>query len=296
MAIAVQVERAYGSLIGLAIGDAFGCCYTDALNHAALRERSLLAGPWLWSDDTEMACSVFAVLRELGRIDQDALAKSFAAHYDIYRWYGPGTGRILRLIRDRGGDWRELAGRARDGRGSWGNGAAMRVAPVGAYFAGDLDRVVREAAASAVVTHAHAEGVAGAVAVAVAAALGVSDPGLRGEALLAAVAEHTPGGAVREGISAAGALGPLADIEEVIALLGNGSRTSAQDTVPFCLWMVAEHGAHVAEALWRTAAAGGDMDTTCAIVGGILGARLGVSGLPDELRERCEPLPEWIRQ
>lgn len=83
--------RALGSLHGLAIGDAFGSCFTDPLNHAALRARSLLPGPWLWSDDTEMACSIFAILNEHGRIDQDRLAESFAAHYDIYRWYGPGT-------------------------------------------------------------------------------------------------------------------------------------------------------------------------------------------------------------
>jgi ADP-ribosylglycohydrolase len=60
-----------------------------------------------------------------------------------------------------------------DGMGSWGNGAAMRVAPLGAWFAEDLDTVVAEAIRSAQVTHAHPEAAAGAVAVAVAAALSV---------------------------------------------------------------------------------------------------------------------------
>ena len=57
-----------------------------------------------------------------------------------------------------------------EGQGSFGNGAAMRVAPLGAYFADDLERVVEQARRSAEVTHAHPEGVAGAIGIAVAAA------------------------------------------------------------------------------------------------------------------------------
>ena len=57
------------------------------------------------------------------------------------------------------------------GEGSFGNGAAMRVAPLGAYFADELDAVVEQASFSAEVTHSHPEGIAGAIAVAVAAAL-----------------------------------------------------------------------------------------------------------------------------
>ena len=41
---------------------------------------------------------------------------------------------MLRLIRQEGGDWRELAEGMFDGKGSWGNGAAMRVAPLGAWY------------------------------------------------------------------------------------------------------------------------------------------------------------------
>ncbi|MFD3702012.1 ADP-ribosylglycohydrolase family protein [Nocardia sp. NPDC058658] len=65
-------------------------------------------------------------------------------------------------MRHKGYHWQELALQAREGRGSWGNGAAMRVAPLGAWFADDLDRVVDEATASAMVTHTHPDAVAGA--------------------------------------------------------------------------------------------------------------------------------------
>jgi ADP-ribosylglycohydrolase len=33
---------------------------------------------------------------------------------------------------------------------------------------------------------------------------------------------------------------------------------------------------------------------SCAIVGGILGARLGLDGVPPEWLRRCEPLPDWL--
>lgn len=51
--------------------------------------------------------------------------------------------------------------------GSWGNGAAMRVSPVGFAFGG-LDEVLEEAARTAIVTHDHPEGIKGAQATALA--------------------------------------------------------------------------------------------------------------------------------
>lgn len=286
--------RALTSLRGLAIGDAFGSCFADPTNQAAPQSRSLPLGPWRWTDDTEMASSVVAILLRHGHIDQGALAASFAAHWDPYRGYGPGTNRILRLISQNRATWRELAPRVRNGQGSWGNGASMRVAPLGAFFADNLDRVVIEATASAQITHTHHEGVAGAVAVAIAAALAISAPTMPGHDVLDTVAAHTPPSAVRTGIDKARTLLPKRDLRTAARLLGNGSGVSAPDTVPFCLWITAAYPDNYPEALWSTASAGGDVDTTCAIVGGILAARLGADAIPAEWSDRAEPLPDWV--
>ncbi|MBF6369638.1 ADP-ribosylglycohydrolase family protein [Nocardia puris] len=281
-----RLARAVASLRGLAVGDAFGANFFVPANLPALRERTLPPPVWPWTDDTEMACSVVTVLARLGTIEQDALAASFAERHDFDRGYGPGVNRMLRLIRQEGGNWRTLATDAFGGQGSWGNGAAMRVAPIGAYFADDLDRVVAESAASAEVTHAHPEGVAGAVAVGLATALRATEPELRGPEFLDAVAARTPAGAVHEGILAARAL--AGDPEAAAAALGNGRDVSAPDTVPFCLWVAAHH-LDFATANWVTASVGGDVDTTCAIVGGILGESL----VPAAWRASCEELPDW---
>jgi ADP-ribosylglycohydrolase len=160
-------QRALGSLHGLTLGDALGSQFFVPANRAALEQRQLPPSPWQWTDDAEMACSIVAVLGREGRIDQDQLAASFATHHDFDRGYGPAMNHLLRLVRE-GDPWRELAGALFDGQGSWSNGAAMRVAPLGAWFADDVEQAAHQAALSAEVTHTHPEGVAGAVALGVA--------------------------------------------------------------------------------------------------------------------------------
>ncbi|RSM55241.1 hypothetical protein DMH03_34300 [Amycolatopsis sp. WAC 01376] len=284
--------RALNSLYGLALGDALGSQFFVPDNRDAWQRRQLPPGPWQWTDDAEMACSVFAVLRQAGRVDQDRLAASFATHHDFDRGYGPSMNRLLRLVRE-GGSWRELATDLFDGQGSWGNGAAMRVAPLGAWFAGDPDEAGRQAALSAEVTHTHPDGVAGAIAVAVAASLAAPPTPPSPADFLDQVLRRVPPGRVRDGVLAARELAHVPSSATAAHELGNGSHTGAHDTVPFTLWAAARHLDDYEQAFWATASAGGDVDTTCAIVGGIVAARVGVEGLPWSWRAACESLPEW---
>ncbi|MGP4027504.1 ADP-ribosylglycohydrolase family protein [Actinomadura sp. 3N407] len=275
---------AYASLQGLALGDALGSQFFVPANRPAFEAQTLPPGPWQWTDDTEMAASIYLILSRHGTIDQDALAESFAERHDFDRGYGPSTGRLLRLIRE-GGDWRTLAREPFDGTGSWGNGAAMRVAPIGAWFADDPGEAARQAALSAEVTHPHPEAVAGAIAVAVAAALAPTTP--PPGKFIDEILRHVPSGTVRTGITEARHLLTISDPSTASAVLGNGRQVAAHDTVPFALWAAARHLRDYERAFWTTAAAGGDVDTTCAIVGGILGTA-PAAWLPD-----CEPLPSW---
>lgn len=73
-------------------------------------------------------------------------------------------------------------------------------------------------------------------------------------------------------------------------LLGNGQRIRSDDTVPFALWTAARHPEDLEAALWATAEGLGDVDTTCAITGGVVGAVTGVDGVPDVWMRRREPL------
>ncbi|MGW1763017.1 ADP-ribosylglycohydrolase family protein [Streptomyces sp. NPDC002073] len=288
-----RFARALASLRGLAVGDALGSQFFVPANYPLLKRRELPEGPWQWTDDTEMACSVVGVLAAHGRIDQDALAASFADHHDFDRGYGPAVNRMLRLIRE-GEDWRVLSAALFNGQGSWGNGAAMRIAPLGAWYADDPEQATHQAEISAYPTHQHREAVCGAMAVAAAAALAADPAGPpTPTALLDGVVALVPRSAVAAGLRRARDMLDYDDATTVAAVLGCGRRTSAHDTVPFALWSAARRLGDFEQAFWTTAQVGGDVDTTCAIVGGVLGGR-GTASMPAAWLDRTEPLPEWV--
>ena len=104
--------------------------------------------------------------------------------------------------------WKERPEALFRGAGSFGNGAALRLAPLGAYFADDLDAARDRAEHSAVVTHSYPEAVAGAMAVATAAVLAFqhkSEP-LSAEEFLQRTCQRTPASQVHLGIVKASAL------------------------------------------------------------------------------------------
>lgn len=281
-------DRARLALDGLSVGDAFGeQFFSPAVWHGYMERKELPLPVWRYTDDTVMALSIVEILERHGCIHQDDLAAAFQRRYQAEprRGYGAGAARLLRDL-SLGGEWRELSRTAFGGLGSFGNGAAMRVAPLGAFFADDPESIVEQSRLSAEVTHAHPEGIAGSIAVACAAAWawrwnvsGRSEPRRN---LLEAAAAVTPHGETRDGILRAAEI-PLEGWNHVAAgALGNGSRITAPDTVPFCLWCAAAHLDDFPEALWSAIRVGGDIDTNCAIIGGIVAMAVGKDGIPDE--------------
>lgn len=294
-----RLARARCSLEGLSVGDAFGEQFFHQPDLAASRMAThiLPSPPWPYTDDTQMALSIVCILRQYGAIEQDRLAESFAERYDPSRGYGPSMHRLLRSIRA-GNPWKEAAAGQFAGQGSFGNEAAMRVAPIGAYFAeAIMDDVVHEAWKSAQVTHTHPEAIAGSIAVAVAAAwawrFGQSAE-LPGRAkFLDLILPFIPTSEVHRKIRWARDASATTSVESVVAVLGNGTGLSAQDTVPFVLWCAGECLDNYEQVLWLTASGFGDVDTTCAMVGGIVALYSGVEGIPTAWRQAREPLPNW---
>ncbi len=272
-----RIKYAKRALDGIALGDCFGQSFfmPDETARERIKKREIVDEPWHFTDDTVMAIGIYRVLEKYGEIDQDVLARVFAKNYalDWHRGYGGTAHSILRSIGE-GQNWRDAASGAFDGMGSMGNGGAMRAAPVGAYFADDLDKALHYARASAEVTHAHMEGIAGAMAVAVASALLLNKklgryPG-EGEAFLRDVAEALPESDTKYKILSAASVKKESSMDFAVSILGNGIRLTAQDTVPLCLWCAAYYYASLEEALWMAVSALGDRDTICAIVGGMV--------------------------
>ena len=292
-----RLARAAQSLEGLSVGDAFGeQFFVDPYTVNDLIEARTLPEPeWYFTDDTQMALSVVSILRQYKKINQDILAMSFGARYDARRGYGGAMHWLLPKLWQ-GGKWPELAPLLFEGQGSYGNGGAMRVTPVGAYFADDLHAVVENAAKSSFVTHAHPEAAAGAIAVAVGAAQAAryaGGPYPNRQEFLDLVLPHVPGSVVREKIRHARELDPAASVTLAVSALGSGHDISAQDTCPFALWCAGGNLGSYEEALWLTVSGLGDRDTTCAMVGGIVALSAGAESIPAVWTASREPLPRW---
>jgi ADP-ribosylglycohydrolase len=290
-----RIERMLLSLDGLSIADALGEMFAHRPHRAPemLKRNDLPAGPWFHTDDTEMAISIAAVLKSHGRVHQDALSKRFTRRFerDSERGYGKMT-RVQLRENLAGQPWQVTSPRAFGGRGSMGNGGAMRVAPLGGYFAEDLARAVKEAQASSVVTHVHPEGVAGTVAVAVAAAMAWQlrndPPPARAQKLFDAVLRLTRESEVRRKILLASQIPADMEAEQAAKALGRGDLVTAPDTVPFCVWVAAHHLDNYIDALSTSIRVGGDCDTNAAIVGGIVALSAGADGIPAEWLTRRE--------
>ncbi len=278
------------SLLALSVGDGFGEQRFSMLVDAGWA-RQLPPAPWRWTDDTHMALSIIEILETHGEIRQDELALAFARRWaeEPWRGYARGAARLLESIHG-GASWFREAPMLFPGGGSWGNGGAMRAAPIGAAFPGDPQRAGDEGSKSAAVTHGHPEGRAGGRAVAAAASIAAAGGLGTGKALIAEVADLLGADApkLRQALHDAYGI-PAPQWETAYDTLGVGWRVSAVDTVPLCIWVAAHYSGDWEDTLWRTMAGGGDSDTTCAIVGGILGA--GGVEPPAHWLEATEPLP-----
>lgn len=311
--LAARDHRAMQSLTGLCTADAYGQLFFASHNWVpqhfpgGMRQRpqyrpgeaeAFVAaaheppGPWPWTDDSQMACGVLAELRRNGSIDPDALVRGWAQHFELPRDYGPGALDLLYGVRD-GGDWRGLSSNSFDGAGSRGNGAAMRIAPLGAWFADNLGLAAEQSRIASETTHTHADGIAGGVAVALAAALAARHDTPAASEFISTIMDQIPRGAVWEGLRKVRKMSSVM-VTEVATSVGNGSRACAEDTVPLAIWVAANIGDDYPRAIRTVVAAGGDMDTNAAIVGGIIAAGEPNVAIPPTWLAAREALPDWL--
>lgn len=292
-----RLNHAKNALIGLSVADALGGFFEfwrGGLRQHNIKNRKVPDIEWHYTDDTNMALSIYEQLRLHDEIQQDELALSFAKHFDPKRGYGMGAHHLMKRIRE-GGYWRDLAPNMFRGEGSFGNGGAMRIAPLGAFFADDMDALIKNTKLATEITHAHPEGIAGGIAIAVASAYAVrtrneSKPSIA--EFINQVIAHIPDSEVRDNCITASQIPTETPIDEVGLVLGNGRNVAAMDTVPISLWCAVRWFDEFEEGFWQLASLGGDVDTTCAIMGGIIGSR-SIESIPTDWIEHRETLPAW---
>jgi poly(ADP-ribose) glycohydrolase ARH3 len=284
-------DRFEGCLLGLAIGDALGGRF-EGRTAESIREklptvRSLIDYPKdeLWyTDDTQMAIGVAETLADHATIVEEELCKAFVANYVPSRGYGRGARAVLDAMED-GKDYREVAGRYFPG-GSFGNGAAMRVAPIGLFFRDDPPELRKQAHASALPTHLHPLGIEGAQLLALAVALASQMDSFDSDTYFAQLLAHCEAPEYRGKLEQASDMRGPRDL----AALGNG--IEALESVPTAIAAFALEPRSYEEVIARVIFLGGDTDTLAAMAGAISGAFLGSRAIPSRLVGLLENSPK----
>ena len=280
-------DRFAGCLLGLAAGDALGGCFegqtADSISRRFPTPQALVAAPpknvLYYTDDTQMAIGVAEALVEDGTIREATLCRIFAANYVPSRGYGYGARLVLQAMED-GEDYRKVAETSFPG-GSFGNGAAMRVAPVGVFFHHDPDEAWEQARLSALPTHLHPLGIEGAQLLALAAAQCACMGSFARTDFFNALRARCQAEVFQEKIDFAATAAP-----KELEVLGNGIQ--AQESVVTAIACFASTPEDYTTAVGRAILLGGDTDTIAAMTGALAGAFLGTAGIPASLLSRLE--------
>ncbi|HSI32528.1 MAG TPA: ADP-ribosylglycohydrolase family protein [Tepidisphaeraceae bacterium] len=297
-------EKYRGCLLGAAVGDVAGApveaespgyiarTYGSVDEILAAGAVAEFSGPeWQvgrFTDDTQMTLCVAEWLIAGEAALPERLLARFADAYEPWRRYGPATEAILRLYPRFPEKWRDLA-TASFPHGSYGNGSAMRVGPIGLVFHDDVERAAGVATESSRTTHSHPLAIQGAALQAVMVATAVTQGTFaagkyleRARERLARFAEllwdTTPFDRALNEIErglAAGA--PRAAMADVL-----GTDVTAHGSVPFALYCFMRHPDSYADVIRAAVFAGGDTDTIACMAGAISGAFLGREAIPQE--------------
>ncbi|MBN1488201.1 MAG: ADP-ribosylglycohydrolase family protein, partial [Anaerolineae bacterium] len=272
-----------GCLVGSALGDAIGELAFSHITVPTLRARIAQLATLTYTDDTAMTLGLAESLIQLGVVDEQALGDIFRKNYrhEPNRGYAIGPPTIFSRVEQESISYVTAAQELFDGEGSYGNGAAMRIAPLGLLFydSPDLNDWARR---SAMVTHAHPIGIDGAVVLASAISQVVTlDPRqqfpLGNFAQRLMTVAHTP-----EMQEALGLVHNMLDtgVESWSVGMRVGQGVAAHKSVPFAIYAFLRHPQSFVECLFCAVLNAGDRDTVGAMAGALSGAYLGFENLP----------------
>ncbi|AMV31492.1 ADP-ribosyl-[dinitrogen reductase] glycohydrolase [Pirellula sp. SH-Sr6A] len=291
-----------GCILGTAVGDALGLPYegmsptrASKLLGPAVRYRFLL-GRGMISDDTEHTCMVSQSLIESGG-HVEAFSRRFASRL---RWWilalpagvGKATARSCIKL------WLGIRP-SKSGVYSAGNGPAMRAPILGATM-DDVSQLLEFVRASSLITHSDPKAEYGAIAVALAARESSRCENVQAERWLELVSQSLPREATEWVEILRSTIRSVAQHESTLSFaqglgLGRGVSGYTYHTVPVAIhcWLSFPNDFH--KAVSEAIACGGDADTTAAIVGGIVGARVGKEGIPAEWLTGIWECPRTVR-
>jgi ADP-ribosylglycohydrolase len=278
----ILIDSFKGAALGAFVGDAMGR-EVEGWSWGEIKARYGILnriGQGIYSDDTEMMIGIMEALQEDPAFDAALVARQFLTNFHPWRNYGARIYGIMDQLRQ-GAAWDQV------GTDSWGNGGAMRIAPIGFFFY-DKGELLRENALRCTrVTHRHPQALAGALAQAMAVGMatrqGVAGEVIDRRAFLEEIVAAVQGvdSAVAVEIERSKDLNRGEDLETRIKGIAAAfpRDVSAIGAVPAAIasFLVSDDF----EAVVMTAVnAGGDTDTIGAMAGALAGAYYGYSSIP----------------
>ncbi len=288
-----------GVLLGTAVGDALGLP-AENLSPECIRKRwkgqwrmRLLFGRGMISDDTEHTLMVAQTLLVHAN-NASAFQRSLA--WKLRWWFAGLPGGVglatakacLKL-------WIGIPA-SHAAVASAGSGPAMRSAIIGAFFAEDAEARRAFVSASSQLTHRGWQAETAALAVAECAALALRSAGCpqaqEAVRLLQSLSTEAEWQSVLSKIEAN--LAKQRTVAEFVSTLGleRGVTGYSLHVVPVAIYAWLLHPDDFRTALISVLECGGDTDTAGAILGALMGASVGVDGIPSEWRNH---ICEWPR-
>ncbi len=290
------LDRAQGSFLGLACGDAVGTAVEFRARGSFPPVVDMVGGgpfdlkPGQWTDDTSMALCLADSLLSRGRFDPIDQLKRYV------RWFKKGylssTGRCF----DIGNTTRaalntfERTGSPRSGptgARSAGNGSIMRLAPVVLFFFPDQEQVDRYAAASSWTTHGAAEAISSCRILG-----GILHALLTGHSKLEAMNAVPAAPWMSPGLRSIASCDYLSKPVEEIR--GSGYTVDCLEAALWCFYKTDSFE----KAVLAATNLGDDADTTAAVCGQLAGAYYGARAIPSRWLDRLsmrEQISDWAR-
>ena len=280
-----------GCMIGSALGDALGELAFRYRHKQSLIFQLQKLPKLRYTDDTAMAIGLAESIIKSGGLDLQNLGTTFKDNFQKEPWrgYGPGPPIVFTKATQTGLTYAEAAQTLFGGQGSFGNGAAMRVAPAGLFFYSSSN-LYQMASLSASVTHAHPLGRDGAAVQAKAVSLAVNlspEKSLPCSSFLKSLINFAQTQELKEKLKMIEKLIET-DLSPSKAAQQLGRSVAVHESLPFAIYSFLRNNRSFQECVFCAILNGGDRDTLGAMAGAISGAYLGIESIPQFWREKLE--------
>ncbi|MCK4931950.1 MAG: ADP-ribosylglycohydrolase family protein, partial [Candidatus Aminicenantes bacterium] len=284
-------SRFLGCMLGSALGDAIGELAFHNTSMERLSYKLELVKELIYTDDTAMAIGIAESLLERKNLNPEHLGETFRKNFkhEPWRGYASGPPTIFAAVTQTGATYIEAAKSLFGRRGSFGNGAAMRVAPIGLVYRDSSD-LYETARLSASVTHAHPVGIDGAAVQAKAVALAVDlDPTQEffPAEFLSVLIDFARTPQMKTKLLLVQRL-IAENVSPMRAAQQIGRSVMAHESLPFSIYSFLLTPRSFENCLFCSILNGGDRDTLGAMACAISGAYLGVEALPQIWLKKLE--------